>query len=60
MKILVAVDQNPYSTHAVLEVAKLAANTWANVSLLGVLSKADAKERADRCRKPFQCRTKTL
>ncbi len=46
MKILVAVDQNPYSTLAVLEGAKLAANTWANVSLLGVMSKADAKERA--------------
>ena len=44
MKILVAVDQNPYSAHAVSEVAKLAANTWANVSLLGVLSK-------DRCQK---------
>jgi len=39
MKILVAVDQNPYSAHAVSEVAKLAANTWANVSLLGVQSK---------------------
>jgi nucleotide-binding universal stress UspA family protein len=46
MKILVAVDQNPYSAHAVLEVAKLAANTWANVSLLGVLSKTDTKERS--------------
>ena len=39
MKILVAVDQNPYSSHAVGEVAKLAANTWANVSLLGIQSK---------------------
>ncbi|MBU2550064.1 MAG: universal stress protein [Proteobacteria bacterium] len=36
MQILVAVDHNPYSSHAVDEVAKLAANTWANVSLLGV------------------------
>jgi len=44
MKILVAVDQNPYSTDAVVEVAQLAANTWANVSLLGVQSKgASAK-----------------
>ena len=40
MKILVAVDQNPYSAHAVVEVARLAANTWANVSLLGVQSKS--------------------
>ena len=39
MKILVAVDQKPYSSHAVGEVAKLAANTWANVSLLGVQPK---------------------
>jgi nucleotide-binding universal stress UspA family protein len=36
MQILVAVDQNPYSAHAVDEAAKLAANTWANVSLMGV------------------------
>jgi len=36
MKILVAVDQKKYSTHAVKEVAKLAANTWANVNLLAV------------------------
>ncbi len=47
MKILVAVDQNPYSAHAVLEVARLAANTWANVSLLGVLSKTDVKGRTN-------------
>lgn len=39
MKILVAVDQNPYSAHAVGEVARLAANTWANVGLVGVQSK---------------------
>jgi nucleotide-binding universal stress UspA family protein len=45
MKILAAVDPNPYSAHAVLEVAKLAANTWAHVSLLAVVSKSDAKER---------------
>ena len=36
MQILTAVDQNPYSAHAVDEVARLAANTWANVDLLGV------------------------
>lgn len=39
MRILVAVDQNPYSAHAVSEVARLAANTWANVTLLGVHSR---------------------
>lgn len=39
MKILVAVDRNPYSAHAVSEVAKLAGNTWANVTLLGVHTK---------------------
>ena len=36
MHILIAVDHQPYSSYAVGEVAKLAANTWANVSLLGV------------------------
>jgi len=44
MKILLAVDQNPYSTHAVRQVATLAANTWANVSLLGVLDRNGAKK----------------
>jgi len=37
MKILVAVDQNPYSANTTNVVAKLAANTWANVTILGVL-----------------------
>ncbi len=45
MKILVAVDRNPYSAHVVGEVAKLAANTWANVSLVGVQSKTASKGR---------------
>jgi len=36
MRILVAVDQHPYSAHVVKDVAKLAGNTWANVTLLGV------------------------
>lgn len=45
MKILVAVDKNPYSSHVVGEVAKLAANTWANVSLLGVQSKIASKDK---------------
>jgi nucleotide-binding universal stress UspA family protein len=39
MKIIAAVDRNPYSSHAVGEVVKLAANTWANVSILGVQPK---------------------
>jgi len=45
MNILIAVDQNPYSSHAVNEVARLAANTWANVSLLGVQPKSVVKSR---------------
>ncbi len=39
MRILVALDTNPYSTYVVHEVAKLAMNTWADVTLLGVDSK---------------------
>jgi nucleotide-binding universal stress UspA family protein len=37
MRILVAVDQNPYSAKTAKVVAKLAGNTWANVTILGVL-----------------------
>ena len=40
MRILLAVDQQPYSAHAVDDVAKLAGNTWADVTLLGVGPKA--------------------
>lgn len=36
MQILVAVNRSPYSDHAVDEAARLAANTWAHVSLVGV------------------------
>lgn len=36
MRILVAVDQHPYSERVVKDVAKLAGNTWADVTLLGV------------------------
>lgn len=36
MRILMAVDQHPYSVFAVEEVAKLALNTWADVTLIGV------------------------
>jgi nucleotide-binding universal stress UspA family protein len=43
MKILVAVDRNPYSGSAVEEVARLARNTLANVTLLGVVSRKQAR-----------------
>jgi nucleotide-binding universal stress UspA family protein len=36
MRILVAVDQHPYSAHVVKDVAKLAGNTWSDITLLGV------------------------
>ncbi|MBW2016087.1 MAG: universal stress protein [Deltaproteobacteria bacterium] len=36
MRILVAVDQEPYSRYAVNEVARFAESTWANVTILGV------------------------
>ena len=39
MRILVAVDKNSYSAHIVGEAARLAANTWADVSILGIQSK---------------------
>jgi nucleotide-binding universal stress UspA family protein len=42
MKILVAVDQNAYSAYAVDEVARLAENTLANVTLLGVSAMKDS------------------
>jgi nucleotide-binding universal stress UspA family protein len=43
MRILVALDQHPYSNHAVREAAKLAMNTWADVTLLGVCPKTAPK-----------------
>ena len=39
MRILVAVDQHPYSAHVVKDMARLAGNTWADVTLLGAGSK---------------------
>jgi len=36
MKILFAGDEHPYSAYALNEVARLATNTWADVTLLGV------------------------
>jgi len=43
MRILVAVDQNPYSARAVAQVAILAKNTWADVTLLGVQPRTASK-----------------
>lgn len=43
MRILVAVDRHPYSAHTVRQVARLAANTWADVTLLGLQSKRVSK-----------------
>jgi len=42
MRILVAVDQNAYSAYAVDEVARLARNTLANVTLLGLSARTDS------------------
>ncbi len=39
MKILVALDNNPYNLYVVHEAAKLAMNTWADITLLGIESK---------------------
>lgn len=36
MRILVGTDQNPYFAYVVRDVAKLAMNTWADVTLVGV------------------------
>ena len=59
MKILVAVDQYPYSVFAVEEVAKLASNTWADVTLIGIEPKSTQKldpsfkDALRRCREHF-------
>jgi nucleotide-binding universal stress UspA family protein len=36
MRILCAADENSYSEFAIKETARLAANTWANVTILGI------------------------
>ena len=36
MKILFAADEQPYSAYALKEVTRLALNTWADVTILGV------------------------
>ncbi|SMC16501.1 Nucleotide-binding universal stress protein, UspA family [Desulfacinum hydrothermale DSM 13146] len=40
MRILFAADQHPYSAHALQVLAKLAENTWADLTFLGVLDKS--------------------
>jgi nucleotide-binding universal stress UspA family protein len=39
MRILAALDQNPYSARALEQVANLAENTWSDVTILGVQAK---------------------
>lgn len=60
MKILVAVDQNIYSAHAVQEVSELAMNTWANVILLGVSSPKAPKGQQSNEVSTQQCLKQTL
>jgi nucleotide-binding universal stress UspA family protein len=45
MRILFAGDENPYSEYALKETVKLAMNTWADVTLLGVGALPSAKDR---------------
>jgi len=46
MRILCAVDENSYSEYAIRETARLAINTWANVTILGVHHDAALMKRA--------------
>jgi nucleotide-binding universal stress UspA family protein len=46
MRILCAVDENPYSEHAIRQTARLAINTWANVTILGVHHDSSLMRRA--------------
>ncbi len=45
MRILVAVDKNPYSSYVVHEVGKLAINTWSDITLLGIMDPKEAPNR---------------
>jgi nucleotide-binding universal stress UspA family protein len=45
MKILVVADDKPYSRPAVDEAVKLALNTWADVTLLGLLPKGNGAQK---------------
>ena len=53
MRILCAVDENSYSEYAIRETARLAMNTWANVTILGVhhdfalMKRASGRDDAD-------------
>jgi len=47
MRILVAVDTNPYSSYVVHEVGKLAINTWSDITLLGVIDPKDSPARVE-------------
>jgi len=49
MRILAAVDQHPYSDRVIKDVAKLARNTWADVTLLGVGPKAMEIGKSSNC-----------
>ncbi len=40
MKILFAADEQPYSAYALTEVSRLALNTWADVTILGIATPA--------------------
>jgi len=44
MKILFAADDQPYSAYALKEATKLALNTWADVTFLGVAAALPARE----------------
>ncbi len=46
MRILCAVDENSYSEYAIRQTARLAINTWANVTILGVHHYAAIKKSA--------------
>ncbi|MDD5758895.1 MAG: universal stress protein [Desulfobulbaceae bacterium] len=43
MKILIALDANSYSAEIISDVTKLAANTWADVTMLAVQSRGEAE-----------------
>jgi hypothetical protein len=45
MRILFAGDQHPYSEFALKETVKMAQNTWADVTLVGIHATASAKEK---------------
>jgi nucleotide-binding universal stress UspA family protein len=46
MKILFAADEQPYSAYALKEVTRLALNTWADVTIVGVGSTRPGRESA--------------